>query len=167
MQILPGHLIGRVRAGVGKKMKLHSTLITACGVLVIPVVLFSAYKLVTADYAGRPDRSDLEKEFSRIHAVMDGSTEYIDKPALRGVSASFPVKNLHSRELLTRFESVANANNWKRVQSTSVLAKYCKQRLSLTLEVVDDVASPYAEYGISWTADEASFLYCDHQRGRR
>jgi hypothetical protein len=147
-------------------VKLPSILISICGILVIPLVLFSSFKLVTADYGGRPKTGDLAKEFSRIHEAIGGRTEHINKPTFRGISASFPAKDSDRRELLARFSSVAETNKWERVQSASVAAKFCKDRLSLTLEVVDDSASPYAEYAIYWAADEASFLYCGPRKAQ-
>ena len=142
------------------KARPQSVFIAACGVVVIPLVIFSLYRLTTADYTGRPNTAQLEKEFSGVHEVLGGQTYYTRKPTLQEISATLPMRGRNDRWFIARFEEAASANEWKPEKSESVPKKFCKGRLSLTLEFVDDVANPYVDYGITWTTDQSSFLYC-------
>lgn len=129
--------------------------------IVVGCIMFVIYKTSADDYSSNPSKQRLRQEFAPFHKQYGGQAEYFNKLTIKGYSSEH-ISALNKGDVPREIAGVALANDWilvsRKVTSSTASMKFCKGRLTLALDF--EKSQRHFQYGIYWTSDRTSALYC-------
>lgn len=143
-----------------------SLFVAICFLFVFFGMYFFIKKSENSDPTGRPERAFLKNEIQPFAKAMGGeSFQYFDRNVILGLQSS--EMKIGSGNLPKLLDQVATGAGWSfhsvKTSPYSHIYHYCKGRLSLSAEVVND-SNNYWQYGVYWESDKAGSSYCNETK---